>query len=197
MMRISDISDEVLYSKLRESNIPAFNTLFARYYKNLCFYCKRIIENNEIAEEIVQEVFVKIWEDRDNIQIKNRVKPYLYRSVYNRSVNYLRDNKNSINNITIDLNATNQISSFEADNDILFFELETKLFALIDTFPEKEKKVFVLKRLENYSYKEIAQELGISEKMVEKYLYKATKKLRVALSQYKSSSTINLLFFLF
>jgi RNA polymerase sigma-70 factor (ECF subfamily) len=195
-MNSNKISDEALFVKIRESNILAFDTLFARYYKNLCFYSNKITGNGEIAEDIVQELFIKIWENRETILIEKFVKSYLYRSVYNRSVNYLRDNKNLKNNVSIDLNTTNHQSYYNADNDILYFELESKLFEIIDSLPEKQKKVFLLKRLENYSYKEIALELCISEKMVEKYLSKAIHKLRRELSEYHSPSSITLLFFL-
>ena len=196
MKNNNKISDETLFSKIKQGNILAFDTLFTRYYKNLSFYSNKIIRNGEIAEDIVQELFIKIWENRETIHIEKNVKSYLYRSVYNKSVNYLRDNKSLKSNDNLDLNAANHQSYFNADNDILYFELESKLFEIIDSLPEKQKKVFLLKRLDNYSYKEIALELGISEKMVGKYLSKAAIKLRTAISEYNSSLSINLLFFL-
>ena len=196
-MNSNKISDETLFINIKESNVLAFDTLFARYYKNLCYYSNKIVSNGEIAEDIVQELFIKIWETREKILIEKFVKAYLYRSIYNRSINYLRDNKNLKNNVSNDLNMATQHSYNNADNDILYFELESKLFEIINSFPEKQKKVFLLKRFDNFTYKEIAQELDISEKMVEKYLSKATKKLRDALQGYKSNSITNFFFFLF
>jgi len=193
----NNISDAALFVKIKEGDIPAFDMLFTRHYKNLCFYSQRIIRKGEIAEEIVQELFIRVWENRGNIQIGSSVKSYLYRSVYNRSMNHIRDNKYLQNTTGMDSGITNQEGYYNADNDILYVELELKLFEIINSLPEKQKKVFLLKRLEHYTYKEIAQELGISEKMVEKYLSKAVGKLHDELTEYTSPLPPNLfLFFL-
>jgi RNA polymerase sigma-70 factor (ECF subfamily) len=187
------ISDETLFSQIRDENGIAFNTLFTRYYKKLCYYAYKITANGELSEEIVQELFIRIWESRDTLEVEKSVKAYLYRSTYNRSVNVLRSNKKFERNDA----CIADIESYQlADNDILYFELETKLFAIIDAFPEKQKNVFILKRFDNLSYKEIAAELNMSERMVEKYLANALRALREALSDYKKPFPDYFIFFL-
>lgn len=190
------VSDEALFSKIQEDNTFAFNTLFTKYYKSLCHYANKIIGKPAKAEDIVQELFIRIWENRLTIQIGKSVKSYLYRSVYNRSVNYIRDTKALGNTIELYSGCIYQESYYNADNEILLSELETKLFEIINSFPEKQKNVFLLRRFENLSYKEISQNLNMSEKMVEKYLSKALAILREALIEYRGHLLI-ILFFLF
>jgi len=184
-MNSYSVSDEALFAKIKEDNVFAFNALFTKYYKPLCFYANKIIGKSELAEEVVQELFIRIWENRLTMQIGKSVKSYLYRSVYNRSVNYIRDNKASGNTIDLDSSCSDHESYYNADNEILLSELETKLFEIIDEFPEKQKNVFLLRRFENLSYKEISQKLNMSEKMVEKYLGKSLAVLREALIEYR------------
>lgn len=187
------VSDEILFSKISDDNGLAFNTLFTRYYKKLCYYANQITNNGEMAEEIVQELYIRIWENRKTLAVEKSVKAYLYRSTYNRSVNAIRDNKKFA---VADADILNIESYHNADNDILYFELEAKLFEIIDAFPEKQRNVFILKRFDNLSYKEIAAELNMSERMVEKYLSNSIKLLREALSGYNNTLPGYFIFFL-
>lgn len=192
-MKTSQASDEVLFLRIKEGDTTSFNTLFTRYYKKLCYYSVRITNRGELSEEIIQELFIKIWENRESLIIENKVKSYLYRSAFNRSVNALRNNRSALVN---DAEIQHPESYYNADNEILYFELEVKLFEIIDSFPEKQRNVFILKRFDNLSYKEIAAELDMSERMVEKYLSKSLTSLRKALSEYKEPFPSYFMFFL-
>ncbi len=187
------ISDEILLSKIKNDNGLAFNTLFTRYYKKLCYYAERITGNSELAEEVVQELFIRIWESRQTLEVEKSFKAYLYRSTYNRSVNALRTIKKTE---MADAESIYIESYHYADNDILYFELETRLFEIIDAFPEKQRNVFILKRFDNKSYKEIAAELSMTERMVEKYLSKSLSALRKELSEYNKPLPGYFVFFL-
>ena len=187
------ISDEILLSKVKNDNGLAFNTLFTRYYKKLCYYAERITHNGDQAEEVVQELFIRIWENRKTIEVDKSVKAYLYRSTYNRSVNALRSLKKFE---AIEAEKISEESYQCADNDILYFELEVKLFEIIDAFSEKQRNVFIMKRFDNRSYKEIAAELDMSERMVEKYLSKSLSALRQALDEYNKPLPVYFMFFL-
>lgn len=187
------ISDEILLSKVKNDNGLAFNTLFTRYYKKLCYYSERITGNGEQAEEVVQELFIRIWENRQTLEVEKSFKAYLYRSTYNRSVNALRSIKKFETTGEETINAQ---SYHYADNDILYFELEARLFEIIDAFPEKQRTVFIMKRFDNRSYKEIAAELCMTERMVEKYLSKSLSVLRKELSEYNKPLPGYFVFFL-
>lgn len=189
----NQISDEILLSKIKDNNGSAFNTLFTRYYKKLCFYAERITHNGDQAEEVVQELFIRIWENRKTIEVDKSVKAYLYRSTYNRSVNALRSFKKFE---VVEEEKISEKSYQCADNDILYFELEVRLFEIIDSFSEKQRNVFIMKRFDNRSYKEIAAELSMSERMVEKYLSKSLSALRQALNEYNKPLPVYFMFFL-
>lgn len=184
-MKVNELSDNVLFEKIAQSNILAFDTLFVRYYKKLCYYSNNITRKKEISEEVVQDVFIKVWENREFLQIEKSIKSYLYRSVYNLSVNALRNNKKLNNFVEIDSNCIDFKSYDNADNDILLNELEFRLFETINSFPEKQKNVFILRRFDGLSHKQISAELNMSERMVEKYVSKSLVALRNELIEYK------------
>lgn len=178
-MKDNKLLDNVLFKLIAQSNVLAFDTLFVRYYKKLCYYSNKITRKNEISEETVQDVFLKVWENREFLHIEKSIKSYLYRSVYNLSLNAIRNNNFGVNNsVEIDSNSIDFKSYDNADNDILLDELEFRLFETINTFPEKQKNVFILRRFEGLSYKQISVELNISERMVEKYVSKSLVALR-------------------
>jgi RNA polymerase sigma-70 factor, ECF subfamily len=86
-----DKPDEmVLFEKIKKGNIKAFETLFHRYYGNLCLFASKLINNNEAAEEIVQDLFVKLWEKKEQISIESSIKNYLFRSVKNHCLNFIK-----------------------------------------------------------------------------------------------------------
>ncbi|HET6558941.1 MAG TPA: RNA polymerase sigma-70 factor [Prolixibacteraceae bacterium] len=185
-MKVNELSDNVLFEKIAQNNVLAFDTLFVRYYKKLCYYSNKITCKNEISEEVVQDVFVKLWESREFLHIEKSIKSYLYRSVYNLSVNAIRNNKKLNKSVEIDSNCIDFKSYDNADNDILLNELEYRLFETINLFPEKQKNVFILKRFDGLSYKQISAELNMSERMVEKYVSKSLVALRNELIEYKN-----------
>ncbi|HKI90120.1 MAG TPA: sigma factor, partial [Draconibacterium sp.] len=81
---MSEANDKILFEKINKNDVKAFETLFHRYYKSLCLYAAKIIKNDSAAEEIVQDLFVKLWEKRNTLEIKISVKNYLVRSVKNQ-----------------------------------------------------------------------------------------------------------------
>lgn len=184
-MKTNELLDSVLIEKIAQSNVRAFDTLFVRYYQKLCYYSNKITRQNEISEEVVQDVFIKVWENRESLHIEKSIRSYLYRAVYNLSVNAIRNNKKLNNTVEIDSNCIDFKSFDNADNDILFNELEFRLFETINSFPEKQKNVFILRRLEGLSYKQISDELNMSERMVERYVSKSLEALRNELIEYK------------
>ncbi|HAH24880.1 MAG TPA: hypothetical protein DCL77_14195 [Prolixibacteraceae bacterium] len=194
-MKDKELSDNLLFEAITLSNVLAFDTLFVRYYKKLCYYSNKITNKNEISEEVVQDVFVKIWENRQGLQIEKSIKSYLYRSVYNLSVNAIRDNKNLSNSVEIGSNCLNHQSFDNADNDILLNELESRLFETINSFPENQKNVFILRRFEGLNYRQISKELKISERMIERYVSKSLSALRKEMIEYKKPLPTYFIFF--
>nr|WKN38525.1 RNA polymerase sigma-70 factor [Tunicatimonas sp. TK19036] len=154
---------------------------FRDYYAPLCKTVHKMVRSSAIAEDIVQDVFVKVWRNRAQLDQQQSIKSYLYRAAINTALNYLEKTKP---NTSLDDTFEHAWSANDTDNMLAYQETEQRIQAAIDTLPPKCKVVFMLSRFEDQSYAEIAQALDISVKAVEKHMGKALKILREQLKDY-------------
>jgi len=176
--------DKALFKKITDGDVKAFEALFHAYYGNLCRFASGIISDNEMAEEIVQNLFVKLWEKRTQIEVETSVKNYLYRAVKNQCINFIKHN-----NIKIDhLQNIQTEKAVQIQPDEIFLELELakKIEQSIQSLPVKRREIFILSREEGLKYTEIAQKLNISLKTVEAQMGLAIKTLREKLKNHIS-----------
>ena len=157
----------------------SFRQLFDRMFEPMCRFLSYYTSDHMIIEEIVQEVFIKLWDGRDSLQIES-VKTYLYTSARNRMLNYLRDEKRR--NTLLE-----QWVQHEMDNrrGVECFDIEDfgrRVQNAVDTLPEKCKIIFNLSKKEMLTYKQIAERLEISVKTVESQMGIALRKIREQLS---------------
>ena len=164
----------------RKVDEPLMETLFHKYFTSLCLFSRRYIFDNEKAKDIVQDVFLNIWEKGELYVSEAMIKGYLFTSVKNRCLNYIRDNKKF--NYEVEVADLDRKTS--PDNKLEYKELEKILKTEIDALPDKCKEVFLLSRFEELKYGEIAERLGISIKTVEAQISKALKILREKLSHH-------------
>jgi RNA polymerase sigma-70 factor (ECF subfamily) len=170
-------TDQELFSRLREGEATALDELFRRYYPELCRVALRFVINEQEAEDIIQELFVSIWEKRETQRDDlGSVGAYLRRAARNRSLNYLRDRKRiPVDDVEIPVT----IAALEqADAALERSELRAKIHGAIDALPERCRLVFVMSKMEDMSHKEIAGALEISPKTVENQMTRAYKYLR-------------------
>ncbi|MDM8158340.1 RNA polymerase sigma-70 factor [Labilibaculum sp. K2S] len=164
-------------------NRTDFEALFNAHYSRLCAYAYNFLKEQEGSEEVVQEVFFKLWIHRHDIHIENSIESYLYRAVRNTSLNLIKHI-----NIREKYKEHNQQEieySERLENDPMnASELELKIRSSIDLLPEQRRKIFILSRYEQLKYKEIADKLGISVKTVENQMGKALQFLRKELADY-------------
>lgn len=164
-------------------NRSEFETLFNDHYSRLCSYAYNFLKEEEGSEEVVQEVFFKLWINRTDIQIQSSMESYLYRSVRNASLNLIKHI--SIREKYKEHNQKEIEYAENIDKDPMnASELELKIRASIDLLPEQRRKIFLLSRYEQLKYKEIAEQLGISVKTVENQMGKALQFLRNELVDY-------------
>lgn len=153
-----------------------FEQLFTQWYAPLCRVAFRRVRDKDVAEDLVQEVFVKVWNRRDFLPHDVEAKPYLYRSVLNATLDHLETRKKEI------LPEPEEWLGLEAlehaDHPILYQEAEAAVREGVESLPPACKDVFMLSRYEEMTYREIAQVLGISVKTVEAQMSKALKALR-------------------
>lgn len=159
-----------------------FEEVFKLQFSALCNVANNIIKNEKASEDIVQEIFVKLWQNKNRLSEVNNIKAYLYRSVTNSCIDYLKRNKNVI---SIGLIHNNEASSPSHGESIMIEkELELRIEKALRQLPPKCKAIFVLSRHEGLKYKEIAEYLKISAKTVENQMGIALSKLRKELQSY-------------
>lgn len=158
-----------------------FEQLFREYFSSLCNFALGYVNDLDTAKEIAQEVFINLWDKKDSITSDKSVKAYLFTSVRNRCLNYIRDHK-KFRSYVLDVEIEENKEVFENDS-ITQAETLDKIQQAIDKLPEKCRQVFELSRFEELKYKEIAEKLGISIKTVEVQISKALKILREELKE--------------
>jgi len=162
-------------------NAALFESIFKTHFKGLHGYACSIVKDETTAEEMVQNVFYKLWERKSQVQIEQSVAAYLYRAVYNESLNYLRHNK---------VRATYQQQSMSTNTEgtetdpATLRELQQRIDSTINELPEQCRTIFQMSRFEDLKYKNIADKLGISVKTVENQMGKALRILRTKLMDY-------------
>ena len=168
---------------LTNIDIKEFETIFRQHYPELCGFANKYLHDLDAAEETVQTVFVKMWEKRAELEITTSVRSYLFTSVRNGCLNYIKHMK-----IRDDYKEHNQREMDQnrvlADDDLEASELENRIHSSINSLPEKRKKIFILSRYEGLKYQEIAEKLNISVKTVEHQMGSAIKQLKTDLAEY-------------
>lgn len=180
-----NLRDQILIIQIKRGNIQSFETLFHRFYPVLCAYASRILKKEDIAEEVVQDVFYNIWKNREELGIMVNLSAYLYRSVYNNSILYIRKTKKEI-----PLDEKWIITQLDPDQDISEIldvqEINKIIENTLKDLPVRTREIFTLNRFEGLKYKEIAAKLSISVKTVEANMGKALKAFRNSLADYRT-----------
>jgi RNA polymerase sigma-70 factor (ECF subfamily) len=172
--------EKLLVKKIQQGNEAAFENLFFDYYTPLCKYSMKIVKSQELAQDAVQEVFMKIWKNHANWDVYYSIKTYLYQAVRNQSLNLL-EARNKQQNLSKKLSKeTGQEVDLQATADIPVYvtELIEGIWDVAETMPKRRRTVFTLHRRNGLSYKEIATVMGIKRKTVENHMALALKTIR-------------------
>lgn len=158
----------------------AFENVFKNHFKSLHAYAYTIVKDEMAAEEMVQNVFCKIWERKGQLDIETSLTAYLYRAVYNESLNHIKHQKVKM---AYQAHASYQMKmqTDSASKKVLLSDLEKKLRTALSELPEQCRTIFQMSRFEELKYQDIADRLGISIKTVENQMGKALKLLRTKL----------------
>jgi len=172
-----------IISDLRNGNKSVFEELYRNNYTPLLYFCIRYVENIDEAEEIVQGVFVKLWEKHSEIKITSSLSSYLHRAVQNSALNHLNRRK-ILNKYFISQNKDINITFTDPHKTLENIEVRQIIMRAILELPEKRREIFELSRFEGMKYKNIAKHLSISVKTVENQMTKALKYLRIVLKDH-------------
>jgi RNA polymerase sigma-70 factor, ECF subfamily len=183
MHTIHGIKESDLIVRLKEGDQTAFELLFHFYYAGLVMYSNQFTSDRIEAEEIVQKFFVRLWQKRQQIIVSDSLKGYLFSSVKNGSLNFLKHKKIEEKYIRQLTKLSDSHLVYDPDLYIAS-ELQEKIKKTIELLPEKCREIFILSRMRGKKNEEIALELNISKRTVETQISKALKVLRVELRDY-------------
>ena len=166
----------------------AFDMLFRSYYSALVFYATDILRDRQLAEEAVQDVFIKLWKTGSNLSINTSLDSYLTSMVHNRCIDYIRANERRIKTVSIEdrdvqikLHELGMEASF--DEELFSDSMEITLQRALEQLPPQCRQIFVLNRFDELSTKEIAEKLNISVSTVKTQISRALKKLKEAVGR--------------
>jgi RNA polymerase sigma-70 factor (ECF subfamily) len=177
-MQIEQANDHQAITKLAQGDHEAFRSLFMKYFPKLKFFIAGLVKSEAVAEELAQELFVRLWEKREILTMVQSFNAYLYRTAKNAAINYL-------NHKYVEQNHVRQHNEYQVQpSDELFQakEMELLIWLTVEKMPEQRKKIFKMSRTAYLKNEEIAQKLNISKKTVENHLTLALKELRQLLS---------------
>lgn len=172
-------------SFLKNDNPRAFKLLYELYYDKLCHVAFSYLRNMEDAEEIVQNVFIKVWEKRENIE--TLTSSYLYTLTKNACLDFIKRPKLIISDKDFyDQQLSNPVAFITNDiaSEIIAMELDAKIKKTIEELPQMQKEVFVKSRFEGIKNEDIAIQFGISKRTVDTHIYLAVKHMKSRLKDY-------------
>jgi RNA polymerase sigma-70 factor (ECF subfamily) len=178
------VENTQLNIRLKEGNPAAYEELFKQTFPRMLGYCKLFIHDQAQANDLVQECFVRLWEKRSTISPNQSVESLLFVMLRNRCLNYLRDQKNELIDKNLSAVGENELQHlYQLDftgreEKTLEESLIEAIRESVDNLPEKRKLVFIKAKIEGKKNKEVAEELGISVKAVEKHLHQAKEQIR-------------------
>lgn len=168
------ITDEKLITAIRQNDYVSYNNLFVRYYTGLCRYVYGLLSDKEDTEDIVQELFLNLWNNRSKIEITVNVSGYLYRMARNLTLNHIRNTKKHQ-----DLSELQeQITPYTEEDQLESDEFRIALYDCMDRLPPRSREVLFLHRIEGLKQKEIAEKLSIAIKTIKNQIWSSLQSLK-------------------
>lgn len=178
---LSNLTDDELLKLVSKGNQNAFGVIFDKYWKRLFNYAYKIYREEEVCEDIIQEIFISLWNNSQQTTILN-LEAYLLRAVKYRIANHIRSLKFTKDHLDV----IEAIAVPEKTvNDLEYKEFETGIMQRIENLSPKCKEVFILSRIEYLSNSEIAARLNLSIHTVEKHISNALKELRSGMNSWQ------------
>jgi RNA polymerase sigma-70 factor (ECF subfamily) len=186
--------DEHILNQIKLGDQQAFHRLFDHYWKRLFVYALKALNNPEACEDAIQEVFIDLWERKEQLEISN-LKGFLFQSVRNKIANQIRRTKFTEGHLSIISEAS--LSDNSTENTIDFQETELTIHSAIERLPHRCREVFYLSRFERLNNQQIAAKLNLSIRTVETHISNALKNLRSSLKDTAATLSLMIIIFVF
>ena len=179
--KLQTTEERFLLSAMQHGDLKAYGVLFRRYYPILCAYATKFVELKD-AEEIVQDVMLWLWENRETQTFETSLSQYLFKTVYHRAINQIVRHQSQLRADTL---FYENMQEMLQDTDFYQLEeLQRRIREAVDALPPAYREAFVMHRFDNKSYKEIAEILQVSPKTVDYRIQQALKQIRITLKDY-------------
>jgi len=175
-------SDSEIIGRIRQGDKQEFEKLFRSSYVSLVRYAKTLVRDHDTAEEIVQDLFFRLWQDRQKMKIESSLNGYLFRSVHNRALHRIEHRK-VVERHAGEMAAAASLSAEPVTETIYYNELQARVAGVLERLPERCRLIFRMSRFEGMKYNEIADKLAVSLKTVEADMGRALKEFRKALAE--------------
>lgn len=175
------LSDQELTSLLKQGDSSAFTEIYNRYWPAIFLHVRRMLADDERAQDLVQELFTWVWQKCDLLDFDSSLPAYLYSAARNRVLNEFKHDRVKISRLDEIIEYLKK-DSYEADGAIRLKELSRIIEAEVEKMPGRMREIFDMSRNENLSHKEIAERLNISENTVRTQIQRALKLLRLKLN---------------
>ena len=168
----------LIFEEIKKGNRQVYRTFFYKNYEGLVIYANSYLFDKQASEDIVQEVFIFLWEKASKISIDSSLKSYIYSMVRNRCLNYLKSLKitDKFNILEFNINLITE-HIYDSDSNEDKNKVYDQILKIVEMLPDKMQKIVKLKFLHNYKYSEIAEEMGISINTVKTQLKRAKIKI--------------------
>lgn len=182
MTKGSDNIDPLILRQLKDGNINAFRKIYMAYSERLFHFASSYLKNTFEAEEIVQEVFIQVWEMRNEIDPDRSFSSLIHRMTVNRVFNQMKHRvvRQKYQNYLLHFDHSLEESP---EATLHFKELESKINSLLAKLPEQQRNIFEMSRMKGLSHSKIANELGLSVRTVENQVYRASRFLKDQLNE--------------
>lgn len=174
--------DTDIIRRIRQGDKGQFESLFRSSYVSLVKYAKTIVKDHDTSEEIVQDLFVKLWHEREKVNIKSSLNGYLFRAVHNSCLHWLDHNRVE-GKYEREMAGNNNNESRTPEEILNFNELQLKITKILERLPGRCVQIFCMSRFEGLKYTEIANRLSVSVKTVEANMGRALKEFRKELKE--------------
>jgi RNA polymerase sigma-70 factor (ECF subfamily) len=176
------VRETEIIRRIRQGDIKEFETLFRSSYASLVKYAGTLIKDQDTAEEIVQDLFFRLWQNKEKLNIESSLNGYLFRSVHNSCLHHIEHRK-VVERHVREMAMEPDLSPENPSEMLQYSELQAKVARILERLPERCGKIFCMNRFEGLKYSEIAEKLSVSIKTVEANMGKALKEFRRALAE--------------